>query len=148
MITPEGEIQDLLTDICDDMQLDYYTNVHNYHETTVIEDNDIEYLNDVEALWAAIVGVLKTEVGVVDGVGLENYGSRLLYLMGENTDWFNAELAKVYIRETVPQFQGYVLSFPEIEIYEPNPTVKDRMTMIIKITVNSVFGQFTRTMYM
>jgi len=148
MITPEGEIQDILTDICDDENLEHFINVHDYHETTVIENNDIQYLNDVEALWAAIVGVLKTEVGVVDGVGLENYGSRLLSLMGENTSWFNAELAKVYIRETIPQFQGYVLDFPEIEVFEPTPTTSERMTMVIKITVSSVFGKFTRTMYL
>jgi hypothetical protein len=145
MITPEGEIQDILTDICDD---DFYDYVYDYHETTVIENNDIEYLNDVEALWAAIVGVLKTEVGVVDGVGLENYGSRLLSLMGEHTSWFNAELAKVYIKETIPQFQGYVLDFPVIDIYEPVPETSDRRTMIIKLTVDSVFGRFTRTFYM
>lgn len=147
MITPEGDIQDLLTDICDDAESDYFTNVHNYHELTVIED-DIEYLNDVEALWAAIVGVLKTEVGTVDGVGLENYGSRLLSLIGENTSWFNAELAKVYINETIPQFQGYVLSFPSIEIFEPTPETSDRRTMIIQLTVDSVFGRFTRKFYM
>ena len=147
MITPEGDIQDLLTDICDDAESDYFTNVHNYHELTVIE-NDIEYLNDVEALWAAIVGVLKTEVGTVDGVGLENYGSRLLSLIGEHTSWFNAELAKVYINETIPQFQGYVLSFPSIEVFEPTPETSDRRTMIIKLTVDSVFGRFTRELYM
>lgn len=147
MITPEGDIQDLLTDICDDAESDYFTNVHNYHELTVIED-DIEYLNDVEALWAAIVGVLKTEVGTVDGVGLENYGSRLLSLIGEDTSWFNAELAKVYINETIPQFQGYVLSFPSIEVFEPTPETSDRRTMIIKITVDSIFGRFTRELYM
>lgn len=147
MITPEGDIQDLLTDICDNAESDYFTNVHNYHELTVIE-NDIEYLNDVEALWAAIVGVLKTEVGTVDGVGLENYGSRLLSLIGEHTSWFNAELAKVYINETIPQFQGYVLSFPSIEIFEPTPETSDRHTMIIKLTVDSVFGRFTRELYM
>ncbi len=147
MITPEGDIQDLLTDICDDEDLDYFTNVHDYHETTVIEYDDISYLNDVEALWAAIIGVLKTEVGTVDGVGLENYGSRLLSLIGENTSWFNAELAKVYIRETIPQFQGYVIDFPSIEVFEPTPETSDRRTMIIKLTVNSIFGKFTRTFY-
>lgn len=147
-MTPEGDIQDLLTDICDDAISDYFTNVHDYHELTVIEEDDIQYLNDVEALWAAIIGVLKTEIGTVDGVGLEGYGSRLLSLIGENTSWFNAELAKVYIRETIPQFQGYVIDFPSIEIFEPTPETSDRRTMIIKLTVNSVFGQFTRTFYM
>jgi len=147
MIAPEGEIQDLLTDINDDEELDYFTNVHDYHETTVIENNDIYYLNDAEALWAAIVGVLKTEVGVVDGVGLERYGSRLLSLVGEYTSGFSADLAKVYIRETIPQFQGYVLAFPEIKVFEPTPSTSERMTMIIQITVDSVFGRFTRTLY-
>jgi len=148
MIVPEGEIQDILTDIADDENLEHFINVHDYHETTVIEDDDIEYISDEEALWAAIVGVLKTEVGRVDGVTLENYGSRLLSLIGEHNDWFNAELAKVYIRETIPQFQGYVLGFPTINVYEPTPTTSDRMTMVIEITVDSVFGQFTRTLYM
>lgn len=147
MITPEGDIQDLLTDICDDEDAEHFINVHDYHETTVIEGDDILYLNDVEALWAAIVGVLKTEVGTVDGVGLENYGSRLLYLIGEETSWFNAELAKVYIKETIPQFQGYVLDFPSIEVFEPVSEDFERNKMVIKLTVSSIFGNFTRTLY-
>lgn len=145
MLVPEGEIQDILTDICDD---EFYDYAYDYHESTVIENNDIEYISDEEALWAAVVGVLKTEIGSVDGVGMENYGSRLLSLMGEHTSWFNAELAKVYIRETIPQFQGYVLDFPVIDIFEPTPQTYERMSMIIKLTVDSVFGRFTRTLYL
>lgn len=141
----EGEIQDILTDMGDDTN--FYDYIHDYEEITVIEDDDIIYINDEEALWAAIVGVLKTEQGRVDGVTLENYGSRLLTLVGEQNSWFNAELAKVYIRETIPQFQGYVIDFPTINVYEPTPETYDRMRMIIEITVNSVFGIFTRKIY-
>ena len=58
-----------------------------------------------------------------------------------------AELAKVYIRDTIPQYQGYVIDFPKIEITLPKEDIHKRFTMKIYIEVNSVFGMFSRTTY-
>lgn len=147
MVNAEGEIQDLLTDMGDDTF--YVEGAYDFEEWTVIEDNDIHFINDVEALWAAVIGVLKTPQGYIDGVNLENYGSKLLSLRGVPLDWHMAELAKVYIRETIPQFQGYVLEFPSIEITLPNPEVQERFSMKIHMTMTTTFGgPYERTFYL
>ena len=99
--------------------------------------HDIIILNDIEALWGAVIGCLKTPQGYIDGVTLENYGSKLLSLRGVPLDWHTAELAKVYIKETIPQYQGYVLDFPSIEISLPHPTEKDRFSMKIDMTMTT-----------
>lgn len=147
MVNAEGEIQDLLTDMGDDTF--YVEGAYDFEEWTVIEDGDIHIINDVEALWAAVIGVLKTPQGYIDGVNLENYGSKLLSLRGVPLDWHMIELAKVYIRETIPQFQGYVLEFPSIEITLPNPEVQERFSMKIHMTMTTTFGgPYERTFYL
>lgn len=138
MANANGEIQDLLTDMGDDSV--YVQGAYDFEEWTIIEDDDIKIINDVEALWAAVIGCLKTPQGYIDGVTLENYGSKLLTLRGVPLDWHIAELARVYIRETIPQYQGYVLSFPTIEIDLPTPTEKQRFSMKIDITMETIFG--------
>lgn len=144
MVRSIGEIQDLLTDkSLDDI---YVEGANDFEEWTVIED-DIIILEDVEALWQGIVGCLHTPQGYIDGVTLENYGSKLLSLRGVNLSYEIAELAKVYIRETIPQYQGYVLDFPKIEITLPKKELHQRFTMEIYIEVKSVFGNFSRTTY-
>lgn len=140
-----GKIQDLLTD--NGLNEIYVEGANNFEEWTVIEDDDITILEDVEALWQAIVGVLKTPQGKIDGVGLENYGSKLLTLRGMNLNYHISELAKVYIKNTIPQFQGYVIDFPHIKISQPRETPKSRATMRIDLEVKSVFGSFRRTFY-
>lgn len=140
-----GQIQDLLTDkSLDDV---YVEGANDFEEWTVIENDDITILEDVEALWQGIVGTLHTPLGYIDGVTLENYGSKLLQLRGMNLNYHIAELAKVYIRDTIPQYQGYVLDFPKIKINQPKPNPKQRHTMEIYIEVKSVFGSFARIMY-
>lgn len=140
-----GQIQDLLTDkSLDDV---YIEGANDFEEWTVIENDDITILEDVEALWQGIVGTLHTPLGYIDGVTLENYGSKLLQLRGMNLNYHIAELAKVYIRDTIPQYQGYVLDFPKIKITQPKPTPQQRHTMQIYIEVKSVFGSFARVMY-
>ena len=140
-----GDIQDILTDkSLDDI---YVEGANNFEEWTVIENDDIVILEDVEALWQGIVGCLHTPLGYIDGVTLEKYGSKLLSLRGVNLSYEIAELAKVYIRETIPQFQGYVYDFPKIEITLPKNSVHERFTMKIYIEVDSVFGNFSRTTY-
>lgn len=147
MVNTDGEIQDLLTDMGDDTF--YVEGAYDFEEYTIIENEDIQYIHDVEALWAAVIGVLKTPQGYIDGVGLEKYGSKLLSLRGVPLDWHTAELAKVYIRETIPQFQGYVLSFPDIDIDLPNPETYERFSMKIELSMDTVFGgPYTRTFYL
>lgn len=138
MVNAEGEIQDLLTDMGDDIF--YVEGAYNFEEWTVIWDNDIQIINDVEALWAAVIGCLKTPLGYIDGVTLEGYGSRLLSLRGVPLDWHTTELAKVYIRETIPQYQGYVLAFPTIDISLPRPSENERFSMKINMTMTTTFG--------
>lgn len=140
-----GQIQDLLTDkSLDDI---YVEGANDFEEWTVIENDDITILEDVEALWQGIVGTLHTPLGYIDGVTLENYGSKLLQLRGMNLNYHIAELAKVYIRDTIPQYQGYVLDFPKIKITQPRPKESQRHTMRIYLEVKSVFGSFARVMY-
>lgn len=145
MVNTDGEIQDLLTDMGDNHL--YVEGAYDFEEYTVIEDDDIIIINDVEALWAAVIGCLKTPLGYIDGVTLENYGSKLLTLRGVNLDWHTAQLAQVYIRDTIPQFQGYVIDFPNIEIDLPRPEVSERFSMKIDLTMKSIFGSYTRTFY-
>lgn len=146
MVRELGEIQDLLTDkSLDDI---YIEGANDFEEWTVIQDDDIIILNDVEALWQGIVGCLHTPQGYIDGVTLDNYGSKLLSLRGMNLSYEIAELAKLYIKETIPQFQGYVISFPKIEITLPKKDLHSRFTMRIYIEVNSVFGRFARVTYL
>ena len=147
MVNVDGEIQDLLTDMGDEKF--YVEGAYDFEEWTIIDNDDIEIINDVEALWAAVIGCLKTPQGYIDGVTLENYGSKLLSLRGVPLDWHTAELAKVYIRETIPQFQGYILDFPQIEISLPHPTEHERFSMKISMTMTTTFGgPYQRTFYL
>ena len=146
MIKMLGEIQDLLTT----KDNDWFTEgALVFDESTVIEGEDIVILNDQEALWQCIVGVLHTPIGKIDGVGLERYGSKLLSLRGMNVNYHIGELAKVFINDTVPQFQGKVNSFPKILITQV-PKTDDkygRFNIQIELTVDSVYGTFNRTLY-
>lgn len=153
-----GEIQDILTD---KSRSDVYVEgANDFEEWTVIEESfptqdgniitlhdDIVILEDVEALWQGIVGCLHTPQGYIDGVTLENYGSKLLSLRGMNLTYEIVKLAEVYIRDTIPQYQGYVIDFPKIEITTPRESLHQRYTMKIYIEVKSVFGSFARTTY-
>lgn len=163
MVRPLGEIQDLLTDKSLDepypvnkkfevfptrpnMEFNVY-GANDFEEWTVIDGDDLVIIEDAEALWQGIVGCLHTPKGYIDGVTLEGYGSKLLSLRGVNLSYEIAELAKVYIRETIPQFQGYVHDFPKIEITLPKKSLHERFTMSIYIEVDSVFGSFARTTF-
>ena len=142
-----GEIQDLLTTKNDN----FWPGAIDFDENTVIENDDIVILEDVEALWQGIVGVLHTPRGAIDGVGLEKYGSQVLSLRGMNLTPEIKELAKMYIQETVPQYQGKVKEFTKIIIRKPSPQQPydkfGRFTMRIDLEVDSVYGRFNRTTY-
>lgn len=147
MVNTEGEIQDLLTDLNDDPM--YVEGANDFEEWTVIENNDIQLLNDIEALWGGVLSILKTPKGYIDGVTLENFGSRLLFLRGANLDWHTIELAKLYIREDVlAQTQGYITEIPTIEITQPKPLEKERFSMKIYMEIITTFGgPYSRIFY-
>lgn len=140
-----GDIQDILTDKSSDDV--FVEGAIDFEEWDVFDNNDITILEDVEALWQGIVGCLHTPKGKIDGVTLEKYGSKLLELRGMNVNWHIAELAKQYIKDTIPQYQGYVYGFPKIEIKAPKPTPSQRFTMKIYLEVDSVYGRFSRVLY-
>lgn len=145
MARATGQIQDILTDkSLDDV---YVEGANDFEEWTVIIDDDITILEDIEALWQGIVGCLHTPQGYIDGVTLENYGSQLLSLRGMNLTYEIVKLAEVYIKQTIPQYQGYVIDFPKIQVTAPRKNPKDRYTMKIYIEVDSVFGSFARVTY-
>lgn len=137
-------IQDLLVDLSDDV---YVEGAIDFEHITVIENDDIRIIENQEALWQSIVNVLSTPLGYIDGVTLEGFGSKLLSLRGTNLNYHIVELAKVYINETIPQYEGRVYSFPDIKITTPKPSPSQRFSMKIQMTVDSVYGQFTRTFY-
>lgn len=145
MVRATGTIQDILTD--KSMDDTYIEGANDFEEWTVIEDDDIIILEDIEALWQGIVGCLHTPKGYIDGVTLEGYGSKLLTLRGMNLTYELTKLAEVYIKETIPQYQGYVIDFPRIEVKAPVDRIKERYTMKIYIEVKSVFGSFARVTY-
>lgn len=137
-------IQDLLVDLSDDV---FVEGAIDFEHITVIKNEDISIIENQEALWQSIVNVLSTPLGYIDGVTLEKFGSKLLTLRGQNINYHITELAKVYINETIPQYEGRVYSFPTIEITAPKPTVKKRFSMKIRMTVDSIYGPFTRSFY-
>lgn len=143
----QGEIQDLLTTKEDN----FWPGAIDFDETTVIQDDDIIVLQNEEALWQGIAGCLHTPKGRIDGVGLENYGSHLLELRGQPLNGHLVELGKIYIREIIPQLQGYVKDFPVIEIRKPSRENdydwSARFSMEIYLEVDSVFGYFNRMLY-
>lgn len=147
MVNTEGEIQDLLTDLNDDPM--YVEGANDFEEWTVIENNDITILNDIEALWGGVLSILKTPQGYIDGVTLERFGSRFLSLRGANLDWHTIELAKLYIREDVlAQTQGYIIDIPTIEITQPKPFEEERFSMKIYMEITTTFGgPYSRIFY-
>lgn len=139
----KGLIQDILMRKDNDT---FNIGAYKFNEETVIISDDIQILHNQEALWQGIVGVLHTPIGVVDGVGMENYGSKILELRGQKVDYHTAELAKLYIQQTKSQFQGYVNDFSKIIVKVPKDE-NSRYTMRIDIEVDSVFGFFDRQFY-
>ena len=139
-----GDIQDILCDIGDGP---YVEGAHDFAQQWVIENDDMVIINDAEALWECITGVLHTPLGKIDVVGLEGYGSELLTLRGQVLNYHIKELAKVYIKNTIPQFKGRVKDFPVIKIDEVTDKINRRTKLRIFLTVDSIYGRFSRTTY-
>ena len=125
-----GDIQDILCDIGDGP---YVEGAHDF-----AENDDMVIINDAEALWECITGVLHTPLGKIDGVGLEGYGSELLTLRGQVLNYHIKELAKVYIKNTIPQFKGRVKDFPVIKIDEVTDKSSRRTMLRFFLTVDSI----------
>ena len=129
-----GEIQDLLTTKNDN----FWPGAIDFDENTVIENDDIVILEDVEALWQGIVGVLHTPRGAIDGVGLEKYGSQVLSLRGMNLTPEIKELAKnsvdeseLNIRAVEDVFQGFFCELP-VDQFESQNEVVDELSKLLK----------------
>ena len=56
-------------------------------------------------------------------------------------------MAKVYIKNTIPQFKGRVKDFPVIKIDEVTDKINRRTKLRIFLTVDSIYGRFSRTTY-
>lgn len=130
------EVNDLLTDLypCEDNC--YHQGAVDYHEHIIIKNNDIEYVTDLYAVARGIIAVLKTRIGEIDGVGMENFGCRLLELRGVPLNHNVTDLAKTYINQIIPQFKGRVINFSDIKI----KTV-DKSKMQIQLTALTVYGE-------
>ena len=67
-------------------------------------------------------------------------------LRGQPINYHTVELAKKYIRDTIPQLNGKVNSI-EIDVFNPRDDTKNidpygRFTMGFILTVDSVYGDF------
>ena len=86
-----------IDDIEDTMQYEYW-------EYTKIRSNNIQMIQDRKALWQALVGEIKTHIGEVNGVGLENYGTDLWRLVGQNIDSQIVATIDYYINPLIARY--------------------------------------------
>jgi L-lysine 2,3-aminomutase len=128
------EINDLDTYLEDD-GTEYHESAYDYFEHVKIINDDINYVGDLYALARGILAVLKTRIGEIDGVGMENFGSRLLTLRGQRVDNLVMDLTKIYINETIPQFKGRVYSFTILRIAQ-----KGRDKIMIHLQADTIYG--------
>lgn len=113
----------------------YHEGAVDYFEPVIIFDNDINYLEDIEALGRGIINVLKTRIGEIDGVGMETMGSRLLTLRGQVLNNHTTDLATVFINEIIPQFNGKIIEFSDIKVMQ-----KDRSKIAITFNALTIYG--------
>ena len=65
----------------------------NFHEEVFARFDDLVLTEELETLWQAVVGELKTQIGEVKCIHLANYGSHLPDLVGEKlNDEFNQKV--------------------------------------------------------
>lgn len=136
-----AEIQDLLVHQDD---INFIQGALDFFDITTIEDDDIVILNNKEALKQGIENLLRTPTGIIDGVGMERFGTDFLTLRGQKLTYHTAELAKKYIRDTIPQLQGKVRKI-DVDIYEPSQFREKidpygRYSMMFVLNVDSIYG--------
>lgn len=138
-----AEIQDLLVHQDD---VNFVQGALDFYDITTIENDDITILNNREALKQGIQNLLRTPTGVIDGVGMEKFGTDFLTLRGQKPTYHTIELAKKYIRDVIPQTNGKVNDI-KIETFQPTEDSKNtdkykRFSMYFLLTVDSVYGEF------
>lgn len=138
-----AEIQDLLVHQDD---INFVQGALDFFDITTIEDDDITILNNKEALAQGIYNLLRTPTGVIDGVGMERFGTDFLTLRGQQPTYHTIELAKKYIRDVLPQLQNKVNKI-DIKYVQPAEDSKKidkykRFSMAFILTVDSVYGEF------
>lgn len=139
-----AEIQDLLVHQDD---VNFVQGALDFFDITTINDNDITILDNKDALKQGIENLLRTPRGIIDGVGMERFGTDFLTLRGQKLTYHTAELAKKYIRDTIPQLQGKVRNI-EIDVYQPSQFREQidpygRYSMYFVLHVDSVYGDIT-----
>lgn len=137
-----AEIQDLYVEQDD---INFVQGALDFYDITQIKDNDITILNNREALKQGIENLLRTPTGIIDGVGLERFGTDFLTLRGQHPTYHTVELAKKYIQDCIPQLQGKVNGI-DVQAFNPRKdTQKDdpygRFTMGFILTVDSIYGE-------
>ena len=137
-----AEIQDLLVDQEDVL---FVQGALDFYDNTTIKDDDIIILNNREALKQGIENLLRTPTGVIDGVGMERFGTDFLTLRGQHITYHTVELAKKYINDCIPQLQGKVNKI-DVQAFNPRKDTQEedpygRFTMGFILTVDSVYGE-------
>lgn len=137
-----AEIQDLLVHQDD---INFVQGALDFFDITTIEHDDITILNNREALKQGIENLLRTPTGIIDGVGMERFGTDFLTLRGQKLTYHTAELAKKYINDCIPQLQGKVKSI-DVQAFNPRKDSEDidpygRFSMGFILTVNSIYGE-------
>lgn len=139
-----AEIQDVLVYQED---VEFVQGALDFFDHFKIENDDITILNNQEALKQGIENLLRTPTGIIDGAGvMARFGTDFLTLRGQPINYHTVELAKKYIRDTIPQLNGKVNSI-EIDVFNPRDDTKNidpygRFTMGFILTVDSVYGDF------
>lgn len=137
-----AEIQDLLVH---QDEVNFVQGALDFFDITTIENDDITILNNREALKQGIENLLRTPTGVIDGVGMERFGTDFLTLRGQQPTYHVIELGKKYIQDCIPQLQGKVRSI-ETQAFNPRKDTQDtdfagRFTIGFILTVDSIYGE-------
>lgn len=137
-----AEIQDVLVY---QEEIEFVQGALDFFDKFKIEEDDITILNNKEALKQGIENLLRTPTGVIDGVGMERFGTDFLTLRGQKLTYHTAELAKKYIQDTIPQLQGKVRKI-DVDTYEPSQFREQidpygRFSMCFILHVDSVYGE-------
>src|SRR5574344_2955614 len=128
-LSAKKDIQDILTDL----------HAAGRGEVTDFSscDNDISLVEDEEALWQALIGEIKTPLGVLPSVNQNKYGCQIWDLMGDKIDDLFEETFRFYILKMCQQYPE-IISVPVIGI-----RYGDKGSLALEMTVNSIYGDFT-----
>jgi hypothetical protein len=107
----------------------------DYWEYTKIRGSDFLNIEDQEALQQAVIGELKTRQGTCYGVGLEDYGSKLYQILGQNIDDLVVKEVQDYVKDVANKYsQINSISIEELITYSDG-------SVDMKITIDSIFGK-------